>query len=320
MNEVVWVLVLFLVWVLIDLRNRPAGAATPEACALYSHPIYIPLEADANNIFTFRVGLSMPGKTPIVADFVADTGSHSVLIDREDCALYCQEKTPLATAKYGSQTSSYHVQPLVLTVEGAYATSCKQGFEHKHVPWLTDKTCTRVAKANVKIATSFSGTSDYNIVGLGPRSEFLTKLIPGLPRAVVVHVYKRRKAALLFFQPGKECLAKNHFLMHQNGTVSGEAKVNDSKARVSILFDTGSNCLTLPSQLFREKGSLLNLSMPGTVNEHLLSISYNHSNWSNRQVLEHSTNTVIIGVTFLRGYSIGTIQTSDFSYLTLNRL
>ena len=283
----------------------------------YMRPIVIPLECDHNNIFLLSLRLN----DGIVAKFAADTGSHSILIAEENCVQSCQssEGKDLSTIHYGSQSSPYHEQTMPLTLENAYETDCNGNYEHRHNPWLlhSRSTCIRSKPARVKIAVDFHGTSEYNVVGLGKRSEFLSKFVPTFPRSVVMHINSRYRATLMLYQPGVDCIAKNHFMLDNNNRVQG--KVNDKK--YSILFDTGSNCLVLPSVLYHEERDSLRIHLAGTTREHIMDIDYNKNNYGNRQVIESTRNNVIIvGVTFLVGYSVGIIQTRDFSYLTLNSL
>lgn len=293
-----------------DLRIlRPAVCKTT-----YHKPVIIPLERDSNNIFVFRMKVN----DGAVADFAADTGSHSILIDEEDCVKACQSEKgkSISVANYGSQSATYHTQMMPLQLENVYETDCRGNYEHRHRPWLAATSCLRAPNVPVKVAIDFRGTSEYNIVGLGKNSTFLRHFVPTLPRAVVVHVKSRHRASMMLYQPGVDCLAKNHFLLDTTNRV--QAVVGDR--RVSVLFDTGSNCLVLPPDLYERDTNTLRLTLSGTTRQHIMDIEYSKYNLFNRQVLEGPNNSITVGVTFLVGYSVGVIQTQDFSYLTLNAL
>ena len=322
-------LLLSLILILIVGRNkstRPILIAPSNTCRPYNgrDTLLIPLSRDHNNIFLMDIKINNSWVKAAV-----DTGSTRLLVSGSDC-VSCTKQGPISKVAYGSQSSKVRDEVADITLN-TFRYQCNQNFESfpTAMPFASDKKCL-TTQANVNVAMNFHGTSKYNIVGLNANSVFLRAMMPVSPRAFSIHVRQLHDASLLLYVPGMDCYVANHFLTMDRGLVqiqglrlNGQA-IEKGHAR-HVLVDTGANALSVPSPLYqamprRGKMSIELMSVEGK--PFRLAFPYDKSDGFNAQVLETSgsSSRIIVGITFLAGYAVGSVQQGNMNYVTLDRL
>ena len=324
------VLIVVLLLLIHVVRSKPADrlvlAAPPSSstCRAYNgkDTLLIPLYRDHNNIFL--MDLKINGSW---IKAVADSGSSKILVSGSDCQ-NCTMAGEVSKVRYGSQASTVQQETATITLD-TYRYACNQNFESSvaAMPFAADKKCL-TTQANLNVALDFRGTSKYNIVGLNTQSEFLKKMLPFSPRAYSIHVRGLSDARMMLYRPGIDCHVANHFITDGRGMVQIQGlKVNgrdaDRVAR-SVLVDTGSNALSVPSPLYQSmppRGHLTIRLLSVKGKPFRLRVPYDKRNYTNAQVLEEAqSRRIVVGVTFLAGYAVGLVQQGNIQYVTLDRL
>lgn len=284
--------------------------------------LLIPLSRDHNNIFLMDIKVNESWIKAAV-----DTGSRRLLVSGSDCAT-CTKQGPTSTVSYGSQSSSVQHEDALVTLN-TFRYQCNQNFESfpTAVPFASDKQCL-TTQANVNVALNFYGTSAYNVVGLNANSTFLRSLMPVSPRAFSIHIRRLYDASLMLYVPGMDCYVANHFLTMERGLVQIQGLEIDGRRIPKgnsrhVLVDTGSNALSVPSTLYQAmpwRGRMTVKLMSVEGEPFRLTFPYNKGNSYNAQVIETPGDKIIVGVTFLVGYAVGSVQQGHINYVTIDRL
>lgn len=324
--------------------------------------IVIPMRADSNNIFLIELGiLSESGEVQWIKVAV-DTGSESLMVASRECE-GCEEGRHLGTIKndgtvlrrstvrYGSQQDTVDWVRKKIRVP-AWMRTCD--------PWdkdgaLTDAVQCVLGKIEIGVVQSRTGTSDYNILGLGSQTAsgppaVMRSLYPDAKvRAFQIEVHSRTEARLILHKPADRCREPqfkfpvrpqhmghgHHYLvtskslsLYKAGPMGGDNPGTVMDGSFTILFDTGANAMSLPPKIYDQVFSLptsqgrLSLTLQ-SVSGHdvVLDFDFDRSDRQNRQVLRsHSNSMVIIGVTFLVGKAIGYEDHGSYRLLTMDFL
>ena len=326
MNE--YKIIVCLLLLLVLLRSPPSNTiiiAPTLRCKPYNgrDTLLIPLSRDHNNIFLMYIKVN---KSWIKA--AVDTGSRLLLVSGSDCAT-CTKQGPTSTVSYGSQSSSVQQHEDAFVTLNTFRYQCNQNFESfpTAMPFASDKQCL-TTQANVNVALNFYGTSAYNVVGLNANSTFLRSLMPVSPRAFSIHIRRLYDASLMLYVPGIDCHVANHFLTMDRGLVRIQGLEINARAFPKgnsrhVLLDTGSNALSVPSTLYQampRRGRMTVKLMTVEGEPFRLTFPYNKGDSYNAQVIETSGDKIIVGVTFLVGYAVGSVQQGHINYVTIDRL
>lgn len=333
-----------------SLRRLPRSPNIGDTCRKHDGEtaLVIPLRADENGIFLVDIGVEdANGETQWIKAAV-DTGSEALLVAGEGCT-GCEEGKHLgivkqdgeeirrSTIRYGSQQDTVVWRKKQIHIPAWLHTCDPSDTDGAH----TDTVQCIVGDCPCAIVESRTGTSDYNILGLGsqnPRGPpaVLSTLFPKTPRAFEIHVHSDVEARLIIHRPhGEGCREPryrfpvrdkslghaHHYLvtgstptLYQAGPIGGTntAHVVNNNS-YDVLFDTGSNAVSLPPEVYDQvqkmsynKGVLeMSFKTEDQTDTMVLRIDYNRRDRFNAQVLKSHSNMMIIGITFLKGHSIG---------------
>ena len=333
-----------------SLVRLPRAPGVGETCRRHDgeSALVIPLHADDNGIFLVDIGVEdAQGDTQWIKAAV-DTGSEALLVAGEGCS-GCEEGLHLGTVKqdgeeirrstirYGSQQDTVVWRNKQIRIPAWLHTCDPTDTDGAH----TDTVQCIVGDCPCAIVESRTGTSDYNILGLGSQNPHgppavLATLFPKTPRAFEIHVHSSEEARLILHRPhGKGCREPryrfavkdkslghaHHYLvsgstptLFQAGPIGGvnTGHIVNNKT-FDVLFDTGSNAISLPESIYNavhdmsyNKG-VLELSFR-TIDQKetmTLRIDYDRRDRFNAQVLKSHSDMIIVGITFLQGHSIG---------------
>lgn len=328
MQHVISILLLTILIVVLarEKRHSTIVPLPSSRCFPYNgqDTLLVPLSRDHNNIFLMDLQVNSTW-----IKMAVDTGSSRILISGDDC-VHCSKQGPVTSISYGSQRSNVQHE-LATIVLNTFRYQCNQHFEsfQTSVPFASEKHCL-TSQADVNVAMNFHGTSRYNIVGLNHRSVFLKSLMRFSPRAFSMHIRDLHDAQLLLYRPGLDCFVANHFLTMDGGLVQIQGlRLNDQAIEKGsarhVLVDTGSNALSVPSFLYQQMppfGTLSILLRSVEGKSFRLRFPYDKKNRYNAQVVETAGNThrIVVGVTFLVGYTVGGVHQGSINYVTLDRL
>ena len=346
-----------------SLRRLPESPNIGDTCRKHDgeSALVIPLRADENGIFLVDIGVEdAQGKTQWIKAAV-DTGSEALLVAGEECD-GCEEGKHLGVVKqdgeeirrskirYGSQQDTVVWRKKQIRIPAWLHTCDPADTDGAH----TDTVQCIVGDCPCAIVESRTGTSDYNILGLGsqnPRGPpaVLSTLFPKTPRAFEIHVHSDEEARLILHRPeGEGCREPrykfavkdqslghaHHYLvtgskptLYQAGPMGGNNTghvVNNNE--YDVLFDTGSNAVSLPPEIYDQvqnmsysKGVLeLSFQTMDQKDTMVLRIDYNRRDRFNAQVLKSHSSMMIIGITFLKGHSIGYEDTGVHRIMTFD--
>lgn len=318
--------------------------------------VVIPLISDDNNIY--NIDLEIGG---VWVRAAVDTGSEALVIsgaDCERCLTNSEEQgyipmpvSPIHVSmmRYGSQTDSvsWDIRPVKMK---GWQFTCD---ENKDVD--LDSAITTVDNAdnqpacivgNVSLAvvSKRTGTSNYNVLGLGARTEmgppsFLSSLFPEPPRAFSFLVQSYENARLILHRATASCdqprhkfaIDRGNIMSHQYLLNFDEILMNDEAlndvdvTEYRLMLDTGANALSLPRDIFNHaqeyhpKG-VIGFTLRNIHGENVtLQFPYDMSDRYNAQVLNAGySNKVIVGVTFCVGMAIGILETGLERFVTVD--
>lgn len=313
--------------------------------------LVIPLVSDENNIF--NIELSVNGHWVQAA---VDTGSEALLIGGEDCSKCrlgspSQGQVPMPDGKpatsmmrYGSQQDkvAWDVRPVRLR---GWKYTCDE-MDDDHA--LTDqddpphKPVCIVGDVQMAIVQDRSGTSNYNILGLGARTlngppSFLQAMFPTLPRAFSVLIQSENDAKLILRKPTATCHPPKHLFAVDRGDMHSHQyllrmdrlAVDDSPMdvdlnRFRLMLDTGANAISAPTEMYRfmartaRKGRLEVGLTDKDGKPASLSFEYNMDDRYNAQVLDGGGSKLIIGCTFMIGMAVGVHQNVSGTYVSID--
>ena len=321
------------------------------------------MRADDNGIFIVNIGVEdAEGNTQWIKAAV-DTGSEAMLVAGDECT-GCEEGIHMGTVKndgvllrrtqirYGSQQDTVAFRSKILRIP-AYLHTCDP-LDHDGAH--TDITQCIVGECPVAIVESRTGTSDYNILGLGSQSAggppaTLNALFPEPPRAFQIHVHSDTEARLIIHKPdGAGCRVPkykfavkdksrghaHHYLVEgQNAMLFETGAIGGSNPGTSIsdktydvLFDTGANAMSLPAEIYdaihntdHVKGVLaLTFTTLDQEDEITLRLDYDRRDKFNAQILKSRSDLLIIGITFLKDHSLGFEDNGQTRVMTLDYL
>ena len=325
-------------------------------------PVVIPMRADDNGIFLVDIGIEDDKNNTQWIKAAVDTGSEALLVAGDDCK-GCEEGIHLGTVKqdgpilrksvirYGSQQDTVVWRKKQLRIPSYLHTCDPRDKDGAH----TDTVQCIVGDCPCAIVEKRTGTSDYNILGLGSQNPngppaVLSTLFPKTPRAFQITVHSSEEARLVLHNPtGERCrtprykfAAKDQSLGHahhylvightptlfQSGAMgAGNAGFVVSRKKYDVLFDTGSNAISLPADIYDRvqdrnynKGAMaLTFDTLNGDDSMTLRIDYDRRDRFNAQVLRSHGELLIIGITFIAGHTLGfeddgtrRIMTMDF--------
>ena len=294
-------------------------------------PIRIELQSDHNDIFLLEMILNKQ-----YLKMAVDTGSDSILVAGKDCDGCDRNEMngmelpstsgSSTTMNYGSQSDRTKLHDVSLFLRGTNLND--------------DAVCVH-DMGKVHIVTKRSGTSDYNILGLGKEMgggspTFLKKLFGAPPFGFAMGIDTKKKAHITFFQPNynpelvpqhkftvASLQSSHHFYVHMHRMQVKDATI-DTHGVSKILLDTGSNALSLPTPIFqqlreRQKSGVLHIDLQDHLgNPFPLRFAYDMNDIDNAQVLDSGHNRrIIIGVTFLVGYEVGMLDDGVERFVTI---
>ena len=256
------------------VRTKDRKALPPieedDACVPYDDSpgaLVIPLVSDENNIF--NIELSVNGHWVQAA---VDTGSEALLIGGEDCSKCrlgspSQGQVPMPEGKhvtsmmrYGSQQDevAWDVRPVRLRgwkytcdeMDDDNALTDQDNPPHKPVCIMGD--------VQMAIVQDRSGTSNYNILGLGARTSngppsFLQAMFPTLPRAFSILIQSEKDANICNRRrratPQSTCLpstagTQSHQYLLRMDRFSQRTRMDVDLNRFRLMLDTGANAIS----------------------------------------------------------------------------
>ena len=348
------------------LRRLPKAPETGDTCRKHDgeSPLVIPMRADDNGIFLVDIGVEdADGETQWVKAAV-DTGSEALLVAGEGCS-GCEEGKHLGTVKqdgeeirrstirYGSQQDTVVWRKKQIRIPAWLHTCDPRDSDGAH----TDTVQCIIGDCPCAIVEKRTGTSDYNILGLGTQHPkgppaVLSTLFPRTPRAFQIQVHSDEEARLIIHKPeGEGCREPryrfavkdkslghaHHYLvvgskptLFRAGPMGGtNTGVVLNQKKYDVLFDTGSNAISLPEEIFKavqdqshSKGVLeLSFKTMDQTDTMRLRLDYDRSDRFNAQVLKsHLPTMVIVGITFLKGHSLGFIDDDTTRIMTLDHI
>lgn len=347
-----------------QLLRLPAPPTASDACVKHDGktPLVIPMRADDNGIFIVNIGIEdAEGDTQWIKAAV-DTGSEAMLVAGDACS-GCEEGAHMGTVKndgvllrrstirYGSQQDTVAWRSKMLRIPAWLHTCDPLDSDGAH----TEITQCIVGEVPVAIVESRTGTSDYNILGLGSQSSggpaaTLNALFPDPPRAFQIQVHSDTEARLVIHKPdGIGCRTprykfsvKNQSMGHahhylvtgENATLFRSGPMGSanpgtpiSDKTYDVLFDTGANAISLPPEIYdavhaasHAKGVLaVTFRTMDQEDEITLRLDYDRRDKFNRQVLKGS-NLLIIGITFLKDHALGFEDDGTNRVMTLDYL
>lgn len=320
-----------------------------------SGAVIVPLVSDDNNIFNIDLRI---GEVWIRA--AVDTGSEALVVSGEDCEK-CQlnsdtqgtvpmstNPTHLSTMRYGSQSDSveWDTRPVFLKGwKATCSTSDDDGALTKHDKPPSAPVCI-FGKVNLAVVKSRTGTSNYNVLGLGARSKygppaFLESMFPEPPRAFSMYIRDLKTARLVLHRPSASCKPPKHLLPIDKGDLSShqhlirfetmraneeETILEDDTNKYRLMLDTGANAISLPSKVYNalknmptQKGTLT-FSMMDSKNKLLeLTFKYDMNDRTNAQILDSGGSyKIIVGVTFMVGLGVGIWETPTQRFVSID--
>ncbi|MBD52821.1 MAG: hypothetical protein CL450_05945 [Acidimicrobiaceae bacterium] len=349
------------------LLRLPAPPETTDSCRKHDgkSPLIIPMRADDNGIFIVNIGVEDDDGNTQWIKAAVDTGSEAMLVAGDECD-GCEEGIHMGTVKndgvllqrgtirYGSQQDTVAWRSKIIRIPAWLHTCDPLDHDGAH----TDITQCIVGEVPVAVVESRTGTSDYNILGLGSQSArgppaTLNALFPQPPRAFQIQVHSDTEARLIIHKPdgAAGCRApkykfavkdKNlghahHYLvagkdatLFKTGAIGGSNPGTPiSDKTYDVLFDTGANAISLPAEIYdaihntnHVKGVLaLTFTTMDQNDQVTLRLDYDRRDKFNAQVLKgHSQDMLIIGITFLKNHSLGFEDDGQTRVMTLDYL
>ena len=209
-----------------SLTRLPENPPTDEVCRKHDgkSALVIPLRADNNGIFLVDIGVeSDDGRPTQWIKAAVDTGSESLLVATDECK-GCEEGKHLGTVRnegkiikrgkirYGSQQDTVVWRSKKIKIPAWLHTCDPEDHDGAH----TDRVHCIVGDCPCAFVESRTGTSDYNILGLGSQSSrgppaTLNALFPEPPRAFKIEVISLQEAKLIIHRPvGEDCRKPRH--------------------------------------------------------------------------------------------------------------
>ncbi len=343
-------------------RKAEGGVVKPvppnDSCVPHDgeSPVVIPLESDSNDIFT--MGLWVNDEYVKVA---IDTGSEALVVASSDCSgcnvtadmksiVLTKPSNTRSKLRYGSQKDEVVWQNNTNVVIQGWKFSCSDKDDAALTTYDDPKhrsVCV-YGISDVAVVVKRTGTSDYNILGLGSQASggppsFLAKMFPTPPRAFAMHIHSPRHARLLLFKPDVTCMKpkhkvpintqdyRSHHYYIRFKTIAANGTRIDTRVE-KLLLDTGSNAVVLPSSVYRElkrigRRGTLSFSLNDTEGKSFdISFGYDMDDTENSQILDagyqngDGDQRVIVGVTSLVGYAIGVYDDDVERFVTIDTI
>ena len=320
------------------------------------------MKADNNGIFLVDIGVGREdgGDTQWIKAAV-DTGSESLLVATDECK-GCEEGKHLGTVKnqgelikrgkirYGSQQDTVVWRKKTIKIPAWLHTCDPEDHDGAH----TDAVQCIVGDCPCALVEKRTGTSDYNILGLGSQSAHgppatLNALFPDPPRAFQIEVLSLQEAKLIIHRPvGEDCRKPkyqfavidkaggygHHYLVRgstptmfrQAPMGAGNAGTVINNNTYNVLFDTGANAISLPPEIYdaldaapHKKGTL-SLDFTSLKQEKVtVRLDYNLLDKFNNQILRSpSSALLIVGITFLKNHILGFVDDGNSRIMTLD--
>jgi len=322
------------------------------------------MRADDNGIFTVDIGVhnESNNETQWVKAAV-DTGSESLLVATDECT-GCEEGKHLGTVKnegefirrgeirYGSQQDTVVWRKKKIRIPAWLHTCDPADHDGAH----TDAVQCILGDCPCALVEKRTGTSDYNILGLGSQSKngppaTLNSLFPDPPRAFKIEVLSRDEAKLIIHHPvGPDCRNPRHqfavidkyggyghhylvvgskpTMFKQGPMGAGNSGQVINNKMYNVLFDTGANAISLPDELYTtlesapySKGTL-SLDFTSLAQEKVtIRLDYDLKDRFNNQILKSGgSSMIIVGITFLQNHSLGFVDDGNSRIMTLDFL
>lgn len=270
-----------------------------EACEPYDKQstIVIPLTADDNNIY--NVDLKIKDEWIRAA---VDTGSEALVVAGEDCDRCQLGKTQQGvvqmassgvrtTMRYGSQSDTVEWETRPVSLKG-WKFTCNPSDADSALT-LSDTPPHRpvcvVGDIRLAVVLNRSGTSNYNVLGMGARSKrnnappsFLESIFPTPPRAFGIYIQRLNRGNtfgegrlvlqnMLHVGGGASCAPPRHlFRISKNNLSSHQYLLEMLHIAVAcdgadhtieghnykLLLDTGANAISLPHAVYNKIKSM----------------------------------------------------------------
>ncbi len=314
--------------------------------------VVIPLVSDENNIY--NIDLEIDG---VWVRAAVDTGSEALVISGEDCKRCMsnsdeQGYVPMPASpihvsmmRYGSQTDSvsWDIRPVKMK---GWRFTCDSDDDDSAITNKDDinnKAACIVGNVSLAVVSERTGTSNYNVLGLGARTEmgppgFLSSLFPEPPRAFSFLVQSYENARLVMHRATASCdqprhkfqidrgnIASHQYLLNFSQVFMNSEPVDLGVVDYRLMLDTGANAMSLPRDLYEYAQENYPEGIIGFVltNVHgeqvTLEFPYNMADRYNAQVLNAGySNKVIVGVTFCIGMAIGILETGMERFVTVD--
>lgn len=315
--------------------------------------IVIPLVSDENNIFNIDLNINN-----VWVRAAVDTGSEALVISGEDCEK-CklndeQGAVPMpikpihiSMMRYGSQSDSveWDIRPVQLK---GWKFTCLENDDDSALTLMDDpahKPVCMSGQVNLAVVKERTGTSNYNVLGLGARTQygppsFLESMFPSPPRAYSIYVRSLENARLVLHRPTASCTPPKHLFKIDRGDMSSHQyllkfdniMLNKDESvfedldidNYRLMLDTGANAISLPSKIYevfasnQPKGKMT-LALENIHGDTVhLSFPYNMDDRFNAQILNGGySNKLIVGVTFMVGLGIGIYDSGDERFVSV---
>ena len=338
-----------------DKEILPEISIDEECTNFEDGAIVIPLVSDDNNIFNIDLNIN-----DVWVRAAVDTGSEALVISGEDCEkckLNSDEQGAIpmpskpihvSMMRYGSQQDSveWDIRPVILK---GWKFTCLQDDDDSALTLMDDpahKPVCMSGKVNLAVVKERTGTSNYNVLGLGARTQygppsFLNSMFPEPPRAYSIYVRSLEHARLVLHRPTASCTPPKHLFKIDRGDMMSHQYLlrfdkimlneddtlfeNIDVDRYRLMLDTGANAISLPRKIYEifstmpPKGKMT-LAIENIHGDTVhLSFPYDMDNRFNAQVLDGGySSKLIVGVTFMVGLGIGIHDTGDERYVSVD--
>lgn len=290
--------VLFAFWMFSKIKAKKSDISMPfprqSLCIPHNKkiPLVIPLVRDSNNIFL--LDLNVNGHWIKCA---VDTGSTELVVSGKDCDACDLKHGSVPTPMIGKKSVQAYGSQVDKVVWGKKQIKFFAWEYGDHTPDLP--VCIG-GNVDVAVTTKRTGTSNYNILGIGVDKDGLMSDLMGLPRAYAIIVDSVDKARLIMYKP-IETVDSHRYKTVKDRFLSIKSVNGFPAENILLLLDTGSNAMILPTHIYDIVVDSVNIKMP---NDIVFRFKINKKNRWNAQIQKTERPIIVIGVTHLVGYTV----------------
>lgn len=293
-------------------------------------PIMIPLHTDSNGILLAYVTYN--GSNILVC---IDSGSDYMVLANRDCSgcdmdmgslvspsRFSQGKDGYDILHYGTQQDNVKFEKIPISFKG-YPIDGDNSKQMKSV----------VYNLRSAITMDRSGSSNYNIMGIG-KSDSENSLYRQLPYDYYMIMLSDTTGGLLMYNDGDSVHGSLEDSMIYVPSFSNTMySVSPLSVRIGmqqytgykLIIDTGSNMLTLPSELFNSYGQMKNKGVVIHLTGDLaLNLKDHHLNLNGQSLVDHNTienysDKIIIGSLYFKNMAIA-FERNRIGFSSLSQL